>query len=337
MDALFQNESELAVDNENRLPSSLTSPQMVISRGCVVCGPEVRSIEYSVREVMFRTGESFLYQECTSCGSLGLSHVPENLSKYYDSATYYSFGGLSERWNHPRFRHPISRRIARINTAIYLRTGHGFGKPYTRLAGIKPKDRILDIGCGEGANLFILHVLGYRHLCGIDPFLGQDRVLAPGVPLLRSSHNDAMGEYDWVMMHHAFEHVPDPLETLASVKRLLSPRGHALIRMPLMGSHAWRTYGRNWVQIDAPRHLHIYTIAGFRRLVEKAGFTIEKIFFDSDSFQFWGSEMAAMGELYTNGPNEQYGATQMREWTEQAETLNRAADGDQVGYVIRAL
>ncbi len=296
----------------------------------------MQPIEHLVRETRLRTGESFLYGECKSCGSLGINDVPEDLAKYYDPLTYYSFGGSSERWNRPYFRNPISRRIARYNTAVYLRTGHGLGLPYARLAGLRPNDRILDIGCGDGARLFVLHVLGYRHLCGIDPFLDQDRELVPGVPLLRLSHSDAQGAYDWVMMHHSLEHTPDPHEVLASVRRLLSPTGRALIRMPFMGSHAWRKYGTNWVQIDAPRHLHLYTLAGFRRLAENSGFTIERVFFDSTHFQFWASELVARNESYKRVPEEHFDAAQLGDWADLSETLNLSADGDQVGYVIRA-
>jgi hypothetical protein len=107
--------------------------------------------------------------------------------------------------------------------------------------------------------------------------------------------------------------------------------------MPLMGSQAWRNYGTNWVQLDAPRHLHLYSLAGFRRLAENSGFTIERVFFDSTSFQFWASELVARNKSYMTDPEEQFEAAQLSEWTELAEISNLSSDGDQVGYVIRAV
>jgi SAM-dependent methyltransferase len=303
--------------------------------GCVVCGPGPDGIKHRVDEGMFRIGETFGYHECTRCGSLQITDVPTDLGRYYDFNAYYSYTIPSQRLQHPVLAKAPIRQALRLNTALYLRTGLGRGVGWARIAGIAPHDRILDIGCGGGQNLRRLHLYGYRNLVGADPFLDVDREACPGVPLLKRAHSDVGGVYDWVMLHHTFEHVPDPRSVLASARRLLTPAGGLLVRMPVMGTYAWRHYGPLWVQVDAPRHLVLFTVDGFRDLAAEEGFRMERIVFDSTGFQFWGSEMVAAEEPHYAGPARRFVAADLERWEAEAVRLNAALDGDQAIYVLR--
>ena len=66
------------------------------------------------------------------------------------------------------------------------------------------------------------------------------------------------------MFHHSFEHLPDPIETLERVYRLMPSGGNCLIRIPLVSSEAWKKYGPHWVQLDAPRHFFLYSIESLK-------------------------------------------------------------------------
>lgn len=282
---------------------------------------------------MFQSGESFDYDECGRCGCLQIRDVPTDLYRYYDHE-YYSFT-LDGTVTNPWLRRPPLKQALCLNSALFKRFGVGKGMPWVRHAGIGRNDRVLDLGCGAGRTLLGLHVLGYRRLVGADPFLERDTFLPGGVPLMKRAHGDIVGVYDWVMMHHAFEHVPDPRAVLASARRLLTPRGGLLVRMPVMGTYAWRHYGTSWVQIDAPRHCALFTIDGFRDLAAEEGFRIVRIAFDSTGFQFWGSEMAAAGESFCTGPAARFTAVELARWEVEAVRLNAALDGDQALYVLR--
>lgn len=301
---------------------------------CVACRSDRTRGRHAVPEAMFRTGDSFTYRECDSCGSLQIDTVPPDLVAHYDSDRYYSFAEprLRRRW----LRRTPARLALRLNTELYLQTGVGRGPSWARRAGIRPDDHILDIGCGQGGSLLLLHVLGYRHLLGADPFLDTSKEVAPGVQVLKATHKELEGRYDWVMMHHSFEHVADPRALLASVQRMLTSDGRVLIRMPVTGGWAWRNYRENWVQLDAPRHLVLYTVDGFRRIAEECGFLLDDVFYDSGAFQFWGSELVRSGEAHAAGPNDRFTSQQMAAWATEAERLNRTLDGDQAGYVLRS-
>jgi SAM-dependent methyltransferase len=302
---------------------------------CVACGSVQTRGQHKVPEGMFRTGDSFVYRECGGCGSLQIDTVPADLGSHYDPDRYYSFAGpnrgLRRRW----LRHAPARAALRLNTEVYLRTGAGRGRSWAKRARIRPAHRILDIGCGQGENLLLLHLLGYRHLLGADPFLDASGEAAPGVPVLKATHKELQGRFDWVMMHHSFEHVADPHALLASVQGILADDGRVLIRMPVAGGWAWRNYGVNWVQLDAPRHLVLYTLDGFRRIAEERGFLLEDVCYDSGAFQFWGSELVRSGEAHAGGPGDRFTSRQLAAWAAEALRLNRALDGDQASFVLR--
>lgn len=311
----------------------MVSAMTLTEQGCTVCGPGTERTECTVDEGMFRTGESFTYFECGRCGSLQIASVPEDLGKYYDTDEYYSFKDHSKGMDRGWLRLWPARAALRANTVLYLRTGRGRGVPWTRAAGLRVDDRILDFGCGAGDNLLKMHLYGFTHLEGADPFLPEDVDVAPGVHLRKKTHIDLEGQHDWVVMHHSFEHLPDPHEMLRSARRVLAPNGRILIRMPIMGRAAWRQYGVNWAQIDPPRHLVLYTPEGIKALAEAEGFRVVKMFYDSTAFQFWGSECVAAGKPHSAGVGA-FTEAQIAGWTAEARRLNTAHDGDQAGIVL---
>ena len=316
-------------------------PELAIGEGCVSCGPSQPFATHVIDEGMFRTGESFTYHECLRCGSLQIAEVPTDLGRYYPKDKYYSLSPMKGYYiTKPILQTRLARILLRVNTHLFLQ---GYDIPTTRkladrlrwarLAGMKQHERILDIGCGAGELLLRMHVLGFKRLAGADPFLPDDRVVASNVPLWKLPHTEIPGHYDWVMLHHTFEHVSDPRSVLQSCRRLLMETGRVLIRMPIMGNAAWQRYRTNWVQIDPPRHLILYTPRSFRSLAEAEGFHVEDVFYDSSSFQFWGSECVTVGRPFAGG-RRGFTNEQLALWEREAAELNEANDGDQGGFVL---
>jgi len=144
------------------------------------------------------------------------------------------------------------------------------------------------------------------------------------------------------MFHHSFEHVADPLETLYFVKKLLSPNGTRLIRIPVVDSWAWENYGVNWVQIDAPRHFFLHSQKSMKILAKSAGFKIKEIICDSTEFQFWGSEQYKRDiplnseNSYSVNPSKSiFSKREIRIFKEKAKKLNSESRGDQVAFYLK--
>jgi SAM-dependent methyltransferase len=134
-----------------------------------------------------------------------------------------------------------------------------------------------------------LREYGFHKLLGVDPYIDDDISYPNGVRVLKRSLDDIAGPFDLVMFHHSFEHLADPQAMLGRVHEVLGRGSYALIRMPVVGK-AWRDYGVDWFQLDAPRHLFLFSEQGFRHLATSAGFAVERVTYDSTEFQFWASE-----------------------------------------------
>jgi SAM-dependent methyltransferase len=316
------------------ISTSWTAADHPLSAGCVVCGPDVSSEGLEVPETMFRTGEVFGYRLCNRCGSMQIADVPEDLARYYSPEQYYSFSAVGPQANARRDAWAYSRvAVYRRRLQMRIRPDKPDSKDWLAIVRMTPTDRVLDIGCGDGYNLRRLRRLGFTRLKGIDPFLPTQRTNVFDVPITRATHGEVEGVFDWIMLHHVLEHVADPRATLRSCRRLVAEHGKVLVRMPVMGALAWREYGVNWAQLDAPRHLIVYSLPGFRSLVEQEGFKLERIFFDSNRFQFWASEQAALGRAHSIGPVG-FSDEQLLKWDCESERLNQTLDGDQFGAVL---
>jgi SAM-dependent methyltransferase len=317
---------------------------------CAVCGNEEGNRTHAAREMMFGYRDPFTYLECASCGCLQLMDPPADLSKYYPN-TYYSFQhspvaifegrGRKERIKMPfRYRYAVTDR-GRLGKYWYPQ----YPDPTARTlvpANLTRRSRILDVGCGSGLLLYALRNAGFQHVMGVDPFVDETLLYANGLKILKQSIHATAGEWDLVMLHHAFEHVPDPLETLRSAARLLAPGGVCLIRIPVASSYAWRRYGTNWVQLDAPRHFFLHTPQSMRILADNAGLRLERALYDSYALQFWGSEQYLRDiplQSERSYARDQAGSiftpAEIAEFEARAEELNTTSEGDQAAFYLR--
>ena len=302
----------------------------------------------------FGSREGFSYVECSACGSLQMETIPPDLSRFYPP-NYRPHAAAAIR------KQGIPQRInARLRGYLTL---HQLGRPtiWGRLASsIRPHrtplpawldarymdvtldSRILDVGCGSGATLARLRCFGFRKLEGIEPFI-QAGLEFDSVKIHRMKLEDYQGGgFDLVMLHHVLEHLPDPAAALARLAGLLAPEGCLVVRIPLTGCYAWRHYGTNWVQLDAPRHLMLYTPRGLKQVAERCGLALRGVVYDSESFQFYGSEQYLRDipledprSVFRDPPLGPFSQPEMDEFARQAEELNQKQDGDQACFFFK--
>lgn len=137
-------------------------------------------------------------------------------------------------------------------------------------------------------------------------------------------------------------HIWDQLGTLRTTLALLRTGGHCVIALPTASSHAWRHYGVDWVQLDAPRHFYLHIIASMERLAQDAGFEVLGSEYDSGAIQFWGSEQYRRDipltdpRSYSVNPSQSiFSAAQVEDYVRQARDLNALRQGDQVMFYLR--
>jgi SAM-dependent methyltransferase len=311
-------------------------------RSCRVCNGPV-DFALTAQEMMIGTGDCFDYFECRDCGCLQISPIPSDLDRYY-ARSYYTNNqrvraekasgelGFRRRWTRDRLR---QSRFARVIS------GRRYGRvDLFRRTRTRNHDEILDVGCGSGRLLFRLYAEGFERLTGIDVRLGDVSKTGRGPDFERVSPEDHRGLYHLVMSHHSFEHMEDPVCGFAAFARLVEPGGYLLLRLPLADSWVRRHHAANWVQLDAPRHLHLHTRRSIAILAERSGFRVTHVADDSGPFQIWGSELYRRGvplaQAGRGGRNELSLLERLRARL-RARRLSRQGLGDQACFYLQRL
>lgn len=324
-----------------------------VTQECRLCRATGPHQSLAVREMMFGTREQFQYFSCAACDTLqihsGLSG--EELGRHYP-ADYYSYEtsqqpkalrfltAQHDRWELRNGGGVFSAVIAALPTGVRLALGdtvRAIGQ-----LGLERDARILDVGCGSGALLDRLSRAGFTNVSGADPFLARDCTTPEGVALLKSHLRAVIGSFDLIMFNHSLEHVSDPVATLKDAREKLAAGGICLVRIPTTSSEAWTTYGPDWFQIDAPRHIVIPSRQGMALAADAVGFRVDRTTDDSSVAQFIGSEAYRRDIPLTELTSlrsllKLFGARQIWGWDRRAVLLNRQGRGDQTGFVLRAV
>lgn len=258
---------------------------------CPVCGGAERRAFYDgLRDRAFRTAPgTWTLVRCATCRSAYLDPRPnpETIELAYRS--YYTHGSGAP---------PQVGGLRRGLANDYLRARWGYdeepvvpgGRLIPKLAPSRgtlvdreirhlpatPGGRLLDVGCGSGAFLAQMAELGWRTQ-GVDPDpaavagareAGLD--VTQGTLADLDTQEDA-GEFDAITLSHVIEHLHDPGADLRRIKRLLRPGGLLWIATPNLEALGLRRFGRDWLGLDPPRHLVLFTRASLERLLRDAG------------------------------------------------------------------
>lgn len=310
---------------------------------CRICGNAQDNAAYTVREMMFGFRDEFDYISCGACGCLQICDIPPNMAKYYPD-DYYAYEARGEaHFIRQTLLKRIKRSLKKKTLDYYLADAGLVGSavtpkfssyyPWLKKGALRSQSRILDIGCGTGELLLRMYNDGFTNLSGVDPFIPKDLHYACGVTIQKKTIAELEDQYDLVMMHHSFEHMPEPKTVLQDIRKLLLPNSQLVIRMPVAGTYAWRTYGVNWVQLDAPRHFFLHTEKSMRLLAGSTGFRVSSVEYDSYEFQFTGSEQYQK-DLPLVADSPPIPAERLRELQEHAKRLNRAGDGDSACFYL---
>jgi len=142
------------------------------------------------------------------------------------------------------------------------------------------RPRILDVGCGTGANLLMLSQFGDAE--GVD--ISEDALAfcrERGLEKVKLGAGEALpyddGTFDLVTGLDVVEHMDDDLAGLREMRRVLRPGGRVLLFVP--------TFMFLWgVQDDVSNHRRRYRLPELQRVLEQAGFEIERMTYANITF-----------------------------------------------------
>jgi 2-polyprenyl-3-methyl-5-hydroxy-6-metoxy-1,4-benzoquinol methylase len=264
------------------------------------CGRELLHADMTDRVFGIAPGTWSLYR-CNGCHSGWLDPRPDTASLPLAYVGYFTHDeirdrvivrrrGVLRRYLHDALNHYMNHRYGTRRQPV-VRHGRWLAwlLPPLRAAvdatcrhlpPVPPAGgRLLDVGCGNGAFLRLASEMGWL-VSGLDfdpQAVQQARsagfdVTVGGVDAL----DHIVGHYDVITLSHVIEHVTDPNDLLDRLHRLLKPGGRLWLETPNINSFGHLLYGRDWRDLDPPRHLLLPNWPSFCAALARAGFVQTK-------------------------------------------------------------
>lgn len=131
--------------------------------------------------------------------------------------------------------------------------------------------KCLDYGGGKGCFAKALIEKGCACLTVFEPY-AQNPGLS-SVNWINDLNDLGREKFDWIFLIEVLEHMLNPQEELAGIRRHLSPGGKLLITTP--NAHGWRARidGFNWREVQNPTHINLFTEITLKNCLSKAGYS----------------------------------------------------------------
>jgi SAM-dependent methyltransferase len=145
-------------------------------------------------------------------------------------------------------------------------------------AAVRPGDRALDLGCGDGTFTAELQHAGAKPV-GVevaDAALRRASRGHPGLEFRLAPIDGALpfevGTFDLVWASEVIEHVSDTARWLSEVRRVLAPAGRLLLTTPSHGRLRLAVGGIERFSPPLGDHLHLYSRRSLATLLGEFGF-----------------------------------------------------------------
>ncbi|MFL5820514.1 MAG: class I SAM-dependent methyltransferase [Solirubrobacteraceae bacterium] len=149
------------------------------------------------------------------------------------------------------------------------------------LGRVAPGDRVLDVGCGEGAFCAELAAAGARPV-GVEVAehaVRRARARHPGLRFEAATPHGPLAfddaQFDVIWTSEVIEHVADTARWLSELRRVLRPGGYLLVTTPYHGRFKAALVGLTAFESHFDplgQHLRFYTRRSLRTLLEGFGF-----------------------------------------------------------------
>jgi SAM-dependent methyltransferase len=295
---------------------------------CPACGATGRrTLHTGLTDRVFGSAPgAWTLMRCDACASAYLDPRPTPGTLGLAYATYYTHGdeaapagpsllgdlrrGMANDYLLARWGYDEQPRVAggRLLPRVLRSRGAIVDREIRHLPA-RPGGRLLDVGCGDGAFVAAAAQRGW-HAEGLEPdpaavagARAQGLAIQQGT-LKELAAREPGQRYDAITLSHVVEHMHDPEGELASAFALLRPGGLLWIATPNLDSLGHRRFGIDWLGLDPPRHLVIFTPDSLAGLLARIGFTVEPT--PRPAPQVWASfsNSAAIrdGRPYQHGP-----------------------------------
>lgn len=236
---------------------------------CKCCNSNDLYLVYEGRDRLHGIDGDFALFTCNNCGVVTvrpqLSY--EEIEKYYPE-------------NYISYPSPIqteSSKLKRFDRQFGVTKRRNKIEKCTKKKGGK----ILDIGCATGVFLKEMKDHGWD-VYGIEPsvYASEIAVSQLGLNVFNGYLDEIEFEdnfFDVITLWDVFEHLPNPVETLQIIKRILKPNGNLVITTPNTESWERRIFKQYWAGWDVPRHTNIFSDKSIDRFLKDQGMKIDRL------------------------------------------------------------
>jgi 2-polyprenyl-3-methyl-5-hydroxy-6-metoxy-1,4-benzoquinol methylase len=261
---------------------------------CQICGNKRFNFLLKQYDKNLNIQRVFSLSKCSVCGALFLNPQPsyKELEEHYSSEKYYSLKKIQTKEESKKTRLKLFLYNVYFNQEkknLFLRILLPPIKFIVRGTIINGQKNLLDIGCGSGQFLYEMKDKGMR-VYGVEPgdFDREGNIKynlnIKKRGLLKARYPKEY--FDLITMNHVLEHLSEPKKEIHEVHRILKKHGTFILGIPNTNSLAFSIFKKNWYQLDIPRHLWNFSNKNLKLFLEKNGFNIKKIRYNSRPSQF---------------------------------------------------
>lgn len=235
---------------------------------------------------MFELPGAFTFVECLQCSLVSIYPMMSRsqVAPYYPPKKYYAYDSKMKRSFFASLRSYLVRASSHptpVNKIFAMLLPQVPALPHPIFGG-----KILDVGCGVGDTLILLKELGWETF-GMD--IDEEAVAEAkkrGINHVRVGYYQNISSYpdhyfDAVRLYHVIEHLDDPLLCLGLVKKKLKRGGQLIIGTPNVKSVLAHIFGTLWYNLDAPRHLVLFSPRTLQEAAVQSGFRVSHVEFCS--------------------------------------------------------
>ncbi|MES9902898.1 MAG: class I SAM-dependent methyltransferase [Sedimenticola sp.] len=254
---------------------------------CYVCGTRGEPLYHGLSDRLFSAPGEWDLKKCLNpqCGLVWLDPMPieEDIGKAYQ--VYYTHADSGDGRHKRRGGKELFRAILTKSWNLFLRATPIYWERKQVSLMYLDKDnpgRLLEVGCGNGRRLAAIRSVGWQvEGQEVDLKSIETAQQTYGLKIHYGSIDELKipdGTFDAIIMSHVIEHVHHPEMVLAHCHRLLKPGGKLVVVTPNIGSFGHRYFGADWLALDPPRHLHIFSCKALQKVAHQAGFSHSEVF-----------------------------------------------------------
>jgi 2-polyprenyl-3-methyl-5-hydroxy-6-metoxy-1,4-benzoquinol methylase len=255
---------------------------------CPICNTSSNKRHLVAQALDVLNGDNYEYYHCDQCDVLYLES--NNADEFIDHS---ASGYYSRRTN--KFQYCIKKIVS-----FFQKYRVQFVKAASNSNSLENLS-ILDIGCGKGGFLDALKNEGAL-IHGLEPTtrsfeIAKEKLGSCVSCQVMSKEIFSESSIDVITMWHVFEHVRDPVTILDDCFHVLKKNGLIVIAVPNYRGWLANFGGKLWFNLDPPRHIVHYSEKSLTNMLEKSGFSVNKVSYHYPELTYFSFLQTVLNKL----------------------------------------